>query len=263
MFPASPGPDAIVLWGVVVSWYGILIALATVLGVLAIRILAQKANKNVTQITDIIFWVVIVGFIGARLYHIWNEWWFYKDHLFEVWRIWDGGLAIHGGMLFGGVTLLLLARKKKIHFFILTDLIVPGLILAQAIGRWGNYFNEELFGKPFDGFLRLAVSFQSRPVEFISHTTFYPLFLYEFLLNGLLFGLLVWMCKKTKVGTGMFTAMYLFGYGVIRFSLDFLRFDQFGFGPLTMAQWVSIGMVAIALFILYRTKNNNLKIESI
>lgn len=259
MFPQSPGAELFVTGSFSIAWYGICIAVAVFAAFLIIRYFAALSGEKAERYVDIAFWVVVFGFIGARLYHVWNEWWFYKTHIFELWRIWEGGLAFHGGLLFGLGALLLIAYQKKIVLLRLTDIFAPAVILAQAIGRWGNYFNEELFGKPYDGFLALSISPASRPEQFAAITSFHPLFLYEFILDLFLFILLFIIFKKIQAGSGLVTALYLFGYGVIRFSLDFLRFDQFGFWGLTLAQWVSIGMIIASGFLLWYARKQHIR----
>lgn len=251
MFPQSPGAFAVTLGSFSVSWYGICMAFAVLAGFVVVNVLVKKNSLNEKDFFNILLFILFFGFIGARLYHVWNEWWWYQNHISDIWRIWEGGLALHGGILFGFITLYVLAKIKKITLITLCDVLAPGMILAQAVGRWGNYFNEELFGKPFKGLFALPITLENRPEQFLTYETFYPLFLYEFILNIVIFAVLFIAIKKHKVGTGIATAIYLMGYSCIRFSLDFLRFDQFGFWGLSLAQWVSacLFVLGVILFV--------------
>lgn len=256
MIPESPGEIAFSLGSFSLHWYGIALAFAAIVGVaVALRLGSQTGFKR-EDIIDAALLSVFAGFIGARIWHVWNEWWWYGDKPFEIWRVWEGGLALHGGIAFGLITLFFYTKRKKISLVQFLDFAVVGMIAAQAIGRIGNYFNQELFGKPSDLPWAILISPEHRPVEFAQFTTFHPLFLYEMLLNASLFLLLFFVIwKKFKGKPGVTLSAYFIGYGIIRFSLDFFRFDQFGFWGLTAAQWASIVMVCCGLIFFIRVFN--------
>lgn len=253
MIPESPGYIFLSIAGLTITWYGLCIVVAVAAGLFVLVRKTKKDPKFSESALDIALWSIIAGFIGARSYHVWNEWWWYHNHLDEIYKIWEGGLAIHGGILAGLLVVFVLGRKKKISFFKITDVFALAIILGQAIGRWGNYFNEELFGKPLQTWWALHVSIGARPAQYLTEQTFHPLFLYEMVLNLLLFVTLMLVWRKASQFQGAITAMYFMGYGAIRFTLDFFRFDQFGFGLFTLAQWVSLGIFALGLFVLYRS----------
>jgi phosphatidylglycerol:prolipoprotein diacylglycerol transferase len=251
LIPQSPGYIFISIGDLAITWYGLCIVIAAAAGLYVLLRKTQHNKKLSESIFDIALWSIVAGFIGARAYHVWNEWWWYHDHLDHVYRIWEGGLAIHGGLLASMLVMFLLARKKKILFFQIAGLFAPALLVAQAIGRWGNYFNEELFGKPLHTWWALHVSLSARPVQYMAEQTFHPLFLYEMVLNLLLFAIIMIAWKKLSPTRGVITAIYFIGYGAIRFALDFFRFDQFGFGPFTLAQWVSLCLIFMGGVLLY------------
>jgi len=216
-----------------------------------------KHNKPFSDaVFDIAFWAVIAGFIGARMYHVWNEWWFYQNHLGDILKVWEGGLAIHGALITGGITLYILSRKKHISFLRLLDLFAPAVLIGQVFGRFGNYFNEELFGRPLDAWWALQIHITARPAQYAAFETFHPLFAYEILLNAILFTAIMLLWKKLSLHKGWAIGMYAIGYGVIRFTLDFFRFDQFGFGPLTLAQWVSLLAIVVGIWLLTRRRSS-------
>lgn len=253
MIPESPGAIAFSIGSYSLHWYGIALALAAMTGVaIALRLGSQIGFKR-EDIIDAALWSVFAGFIGARIWHVWNEWWWYGEKPFEIWQVWEGGLALHGGIAFGLITLYLFTKRKKISLLRFLDFAVVGMIAAQAIGRIGNYFNQELFGKPSDLPWAILISPENRPDQFAQFASFHPLFLYEMLLNASLFLLLFFVLwRKFKERPGIVLSSYFIGYGTIRFSLDFLRFDQFGFWGLTAAQWVSLAMLIIGGIVLFR-----------
>lgn len=252
MIPQSPGYIFASIGGLTLTWYGVCIVAGLLAGFAILWLKTKHNTKLQEDVFDIAFWTLLAGFVGARVYHIWNEWWWYQNHLGDIYKIWEGGLAIHGGLIAGALVIFFLARRKKISFLRLLDFFAPAVLAGQIFGRFGNYFNEELFGKPLDAWWALQVSPASRPAQFVVSSSFHPIFLYEILLNGLLLTTLLVIWKRKSARVGVITGVYIIGYGIIRFSLDFLRFDQFGFGILTLAQWVSLCLVVIGGFLIYR-----------
>jgi len=259
LIPQSPGYIFISIGDFTITWYGLCIVIAAAAGLFVLAQKTKHDKKFSESVLDIALWSIISGFIGARLYHVWNEWWWYQNHLSDIVKIWDGGLALHGGILFGFLTLVVFSRIKKIPLLALTDIAAPAFLIGQIIGRFGNYFNEELFGKPTNLPWALHISAAARPQEYFASQTFHPLFLYEIALNALLFLVLYNMLISTKK-RGILTAAYFIGYGAIRFSLDFLRIDQFGFGPFTLAQWVSLCLIFIGGVLLYYQRFRHRKV---
>lgn len=246
----SPGP-IVWEWGPFsVRWYGLLIASAVLIGVSLSQFLADRRKVNPDLISDLAIWLVLAAIPSARLYYVLFQWQDYAQHPDQIIAIWNGGIAIHGAILGGLVASLIFARLKRIAFWQLADLVAPALILGQAIGRWGNFFNSEAFGDPTDLPWKLYIPPDRRPVNYAGFEYFHPTFLYESLWNLGVFALLLTLFfrglkpnSKLKVGT--LFLVYLIAYSCGRVWIEGLRTDSLMLGPLRIAQIVSL--VAIAL----------------
>jgi phosphatidylglycerol:prolipoprotein diacylglycerol transferase len=255
----SPGP-ILFEWGpIVLRWYGLLIASAVLIGVNLSQTLATKRQVNPELLSDLAVWLVIAAIPSARLYYVLFEWQQYAQHPEKIVAIWEGGIAIHGAILGGTIAALIFSKIKQISFWQLADLVAPSLILGQAIGRWGNFFNSEAFGAPTNLPWKLFIPVDRRPVGFETVEFYHPTFLYESLWNLAVFGLLMTLFIqdlrgriRLKVGTLFLT--YLVAYSLGRVWIEGLRTDSLMFGGLRMAQIVSLtGMSigAIGLIWLY------------
>lgn len=251
------------LFGVTFHLYGVFIALAIGVSIfLTEKIL--KTQRISLEIEAVSIWVIGAGLIGARLYHVATDWHLYADNLWSMFFIWQGGLGIIGAIIGGGVGLFLalVNQKKKQYFLTVIESIVITVPLAQAIGRWGNYFNQELFGTPTQLPWGIFIPEQYRSVQFQSFDRFHPLFLYESMLCLLLFGLLYlsFTRGKLKIGEGQILGGYLVGYSMIRFSLEFLRIESARFSGLfhflTIAQWIMIGVCCIGIYFFISRKSH-------
>jgi phosphatidylglycerol:prolipoprotein diacylglycerol transferase len=206
---------------------GVILAIA-----IAIKLAGYYKIKKET-IIDLSFYLIIFGIIGARIYHVGLEWQYYLKYPLDIFKIWNGGLAIHGAIIAGLIVVYVFSLKKKINFWLLTSLIVPGLSLALAIGRWGNYFNQEIFGYPTGLPWGIPIDFIKRPLEFISAEYFQPTFLYESLGSFVIFVALIlfhYFTIKKKIFVNknyqLMTVAYLVMYSILRFSLEFVRIDR-------------------------------------
>ncbi|MGI9030865.1 MAG: prolipoprotein diacylglyceryl transferase [Ilumatobacteraceae bacterium] len=226
--------------------YGLMIALGVIVGVwLFGRRLEAKGIGTRDDANSIAIWGVLAGVIGARLYHVITDWERFEDDLGAVFAIWEGGLGIPGGMLAGILVGAYVGHVRRgIPLGPGLNAVAPALPLAQAIGRWGNYFNQELFGGPTDLPWALEIDPANRPAGFESDETFHPTFLYESLCNLALCGILLWIDKRFSPAGGRLLAMYVFGYGVIRFFVEGLRIDPADeLGGLRWNQWVALACV--------------------
>jgi len=251
--------------------------LAFVLGIWIANYFFKK-KKIKADVYDLAFWLILGGVLGARLYEVFIiNWGYYIENLDAIFKIWQGGLAIHGGIIGGGLALWVWAKRNKINFWKLADILVIILPLGQAIGRWGNYFNGELFGLPTSGWWGIPIDIALRPLEYINFEYFHPAFLYESFLNLCLFGILLWVysvktsndsviARESRQGdrsnlvqkgkyykTGTLVIIYLIGYGLIRFFMEYVRIDptpEVLFG-LKLPQFFSILMVLVAGFIYF------------
>ncbi|MGH9272332.1 MAG: prolipoprotein diacylglyceryl transferase [Ilumatobacteraceae bacterium] len=227
--------------------YGLMIALGVIAGVwLFGRRLEAKGIGTRDDANAIAIWGVLAGVIGARLYHVVTDWQLFEDDYARIFRIWEGGLGIPGGMLAGVLVGAYVGHVRRgIPLGPGLNAVAPSLPLAQAIGRWGNYFNQELFGGPTDLPWALEVSpLTAQEAGYAPGTTFHPTFLYESLSNFALAGLLLWIDKRFNPAGGRLLAMYVLGYGVIRFWVEGLRIDPAEeLGGLRWNQWVALACV--------------------
>jgi phosphatidylglycerol:prolipoprotein diacylglycerol transferase len=244
---ASPGP---MIGSLPIRWYGLLIASALLIGVSLSGYLAKRRGVNPDLLSDLSIWLVIAAIPCARLYYVAFEWKNYVNNPAEALAIWHGGIAIHGAILGGLLAALIFARLKKVSFWQLADLVAPSLVLGQAIGRWGNFFNSEAFGRPTDLPWKLYIPPAQRPVGYTQFDYFHPTFLYESLWDVAVFALLLILfsrglkaAPKLKLGTLFF--VYLIAYSLGRFWIEGLRTDSLMLGPLRIAQVVSLTCVVL------------------
>lgn len=248
----SPGSIFIHLGPLQIRWYGLLMASAVLIGTTLSQSLAKRRGINPEVISELIIWLVIAAIPCARLYYVLFEWQNYAQHPEQILQIWHGGIAIHGAILGGLVAALIFARFKQVPFWQLADIVAPSLILGQAIGRWGNFFNSEAFGRPTDLPWKLYIPPALRPLGYESEDYFHPTFLYESLWNLAVFGLLLILFfralqSKPTLKLGTIFLAYLVGYSLGRFWIEGLRTDSLMLGALRIAQVVSLVGIALGL----------------
>ena len=233
-------PIAFTIFGFEIRWYGVIIAFAMMLcSVLMLKLTKQDGFKE-DDIYDAIIICIPSSIIGARLYYVIFNWSYYGSHLDQIINTRGGGLAIHGGLLFGVLSTYLVCRYKKINFFSLVDSLAIVLPLGQAIGRWGNFMNGEAHGGPTD--LPWAISVAGEKVH--------PTFLYESIWNILLFILLLKFRGKKKFNGEIFL-WYIGIYSMGRFFIEGLRTDSLMFFGLRAAQLLSIGLIVISSILIF------------
>ncbi len=200
------------------------------------------------DIYEALVWVVIPGIIFARIIYYLsfiND--YYQGSFAEIYKIWEGGMSIFGAIIGGILGMVLYLKRSKIKLFPIIDLVFISVPLGHAIGRWANFVNQEIYGPPTNLPWKMYVSLEHRkgiPLEYQQYSFFHPLFLYEFILNLILFGLLYFLYKKKKDRpAGFFVALYLIGYGLIRFVMEFPRFDPADIFGLSIAQIISLIMI--------------------
>lgn len=239
-----PNPVAFTVFGIEVRWYGVLIALGMVLATLLTYKRAPRHGLEPDRVLDFILICIPVGIIGARLYYVVFNWSMYEGDFLKIINLRLGGLAIHGGLIFGIAAAVILCAVWKIRPLNVMDLAVPGVALAQAIGRWGNYFNSEAHGGPTD--LPWAVT--------VNGQTYHPTFLYESIWCFLLFLFLIYMDNHRRF-EGQIFLLYGILYSVERFFVEALRTDSLLIGPFKQAQVLSLSVIivfTIAYVILYK-----------
>ena len=249
---ASPGPILLDLGVIAIRWYGLLIAIAVLVGINLSQFLARYRNLNPDDVGDFALWAVIGAIVGARIYYVAFEWESYADDPIKALQIWRGGIAIHGAILGGTITAILFSRKHQLSVWALLDVVAPSLVFGQALGRWGNFFNSEAFGAPTDLPWKLYIPLASRPPGYTSYEYFHPTFLYESLWNLGVLALIGWLFWRSVKGTialkpGTICLVYFATYSLGRVWIEGLRMDSLMLGPLRMAQVVSLGGMSIAL----------------
>jgi phosphatidylglycerol:prolipoprotein diacylglycerol transferase len=239
---ASPGAIAFELGPLQIRWYGILMATAILVGFWLAHRRAIQDGLPADDIIRAAQWGVVAGLVGARLYEVLFNWDYYGQVPWKIIAVWEGGLAMHGGLLVGPLVGALLAWKWGVPVLRALDVIAPSMILGQAIGRWGNFFNEEAFGRPTDLPWKLYISPPHRPPEFRQVDFFHPTFLYESLWNLLVFVVLVRWVRHP--GAVFFAYIGLYSMG--RFFIEVLRLDSFWIGSFRVGQLASGAGVLVA-----------------
>jgi phosphatidylglycerol:prolipoprotein diacylglycerol transferase len=210
-------------------YYGLFIALGIALATwVGARELARRGYDSALAL-DALFFVVPLGFIGARLYHVATDYELYADNFFPgVFEVWNGGLGIYGAVIGGFLGALLFARIRGVNPLVLADAAAPGLVLAQAIGRWGNYFNQELFGRPSSLPWAIEIAPENRPIGYKDAESFHPTFLYESIWDVLVFITLLFVARRfaNRLKNGDVFLLYVCLYSVGRFFVETLRIDQ-------------------------------------
>ncbi len=260
----SPGPLLFQLGPFSLRWYGLLIALAVLLGLVLATRLGKLRGIDPALIADLLPILVLAAVVGARLYYVLFEWRQYQLNWLDALAVWRGGIAIHGALLGGTAAVILYARWRRLPFWNLLDVLLPSVALGQAIGRWGNFFNSEAFGLPTDLPWRLTIPLANRPLDFLDQATFHPTFLYESLWNlGVLALLLVLFFRGMRgqipLPAGALSCVYLIAYSTGRLWIEGLRIDPLCLlgsppdcaGGLRMAQLMSLLLISLGGLGLY------------
>jgi prolipoprotein diacylglyceryl transferase len=234
--------------------YGLMIALGVIAAVELGRRRWAARGGNPDDLYAIAFWAVPAGLVGARLYHLATDWRQYQDRWLDAFKIWNGGLGIPGGIALGVIVGLWVAHRRGARLSVILDAVVPALPLAQAIGRLGNWWNQELFGRPSSLPWAIRIDPIHRPVDYIGYSTFQPTFLYEMLWNLALCGLLILIDRKRSLRPGNILPIYVGLYFVGRLWIESLRVDAAStIGPFRINIWMSIiGIGGAAIVLLVR-----------
>ena len=237
------------IFGIDIYWYSVFILIGIIIGIILLEKEAKKFKYPPDLIFNICFWAIIIGIIGARLYYCLFNFSYYKNNLLEIFAIWNGGLAIHGGLIAGLLTVIFLAKKHHLNFLKLLDMAIPSLILAQAIGRWGNFFNSEAHGitTTYTQLKDLLIpEFIIEGME-LGGIYYLPTFYFESLwcLLGFIILLIIRKLKYIKIGAT--TCIYLIWYSLGRFFIEAWRTDSLMLGGFKVAQIISIIMFITGL----------------
>lgn len=245
-------PIAFSIFGLTIRWYGIFIAIGMMIGIILANYTCKLKNLEYDEFLNIVLISFPIAIIGARAYYVIFEFNQYKDNLIEVFNTRQGGLAIHGGIIFGMIAALIYTRYKKENLLEFADVAAPSIIIAQAIGRWGNFFNSEAHGGPVtQEFISKFPNFIQKGM-LIEGVYYHPTFLYESMWNVMICLLLIYLLTKTlKKGTVFLSYIGLYSLG--RFFIEGLRTDSLMFGDLRVAQLISLA--GIALWIIFLVIN--------
>lgn len=244
-----------------IYWYSIFIFIGMLVACFLIYKEAKKRGIDEDFLVNLSFNTIIIGIIGARLYYVLFNLSYYLDNPVEIFQIWNGGLAIHGGIIAGLLFIIYYCKKHEVNLWKMLDIIVVGLIVAQAIGRWGNFFNSEAYGP-----ITTAAELKSLGIpQFIINGMYIlgdyrqPTFFYESIwcFFGFLAMLIIRKYKYLKVG--QLTSFYLVWYGIIRFIIEAMRTDSLMLGPIKMAQLVSIIFIISGIIIFIKSTKGKQK----
>lgn len=241
------------LFGIDVMWYGILIGLGMVIALYIDMYESDRVGIGKDAVIDLAFFIIPLGIIGARIYYVLFSWDLYANNPITAFDIRGGGLAIHGGILAGILTGYVFSKVKKIPFFKFADVVILGVPIAQAIGRWGNFINQEAHGGPTD--LPWGIMVDGVKVH--------PTFLYESIWNLIVFTILL-KTRKNKKYEGQIIVEYMVLYSLGRFLIEGLRTDSLMFGAIRMAQFISLLGIVVGVilhFVLSKKSNKNNSLE--
>jgi prolipoprotein diacylglyceryl transferase len=234
-----------------VTFYGIVIAIGVTLGWRLTIKRYQEKGGDPALAERILIWMVVIGFLGARLAYVSTHLSRFEGEWWKVFALWEGGLALFGGLTAGALTVIILTRRWGGDLPVLLDSLAPSVPLAQAFGRWGNYFNQELFGTPTDLPWGLEIAPQFRPDAYPDAATFHPTFLYESIWNLGLSALIIWLDRRVPSLRGRLIGVYFIGYATMRFLLELIRTDTtFRFLGLSRNAWVSLGVILLGVGVL-------------
>jgi phosphatidylglycerol:prolipoprotein diacylglycerol transferase len=263
-----PFPPAIGIGPLSIHWYGILLVIGAVLAAVVASAEARRRGEDPERAWDVLVWVLLLGIVGARLYHVFSQpaggfvgWDYYREHPIDIIAFWKGGfrgLGIYGGVIGGVVGLYLYTWRHRLSFRRWLDIVAPGLLLAQAIGRWGNFINQELYGPPMRNPMPWGLKIdelhrfgeyedlQKYPVD---TTRFHPTFLYESLWNVIGFVLLLWAGRRFagRLRDSDLFFFYMIWYPAGRFWVEILRPDAWTMGGMATAQWIALASIIVAV----------------
>lgn len=245
---ASPGPIALQIGPLAIRWYGLLIATAVLLGTSLAHREAIRRGEDPDQLLNVIVLGVMSALVGARLYYVLFNWGYYGPRPSKILAVWEGGLAIHGGILGGALATVIYTVRKKLSVLTYMDIMAPSLVLGQAIGRWGNFFNQEAFGTPTNLPWRLYIEPYHRPPHLAAFEFFHPTFLYESLWDLGVFVVLYFLLRRRlEQSLGTLSLCYLGLYSIGRYFVEGLRIDSLMLGPLRVAQVLSLVLMGASL----------------
>ncbi len=251
MNPITPiDPIAIQLGPIAVHWYGIILGTGALMGLLLAMRESKRLGLNPELFLDLVMWGVPISIICARIYYVTFEWDYYRDHPADILAVWKGGIAIHGALIGAILTGVFFTRAKKISFWRIADIAAPSILIGQAIGRWGNFMNQEAHGGPTSREFLESLHLPEFIINqmYINGTYYHPTFLYESLWNFVGVALLLILRRTLPLRRGELFLTYLAWYSVGRFFIEGMRTDSLMLtDTLRIAQVISIVIIVLAL----------------
>ncbi|EMG27755.1 prolipoprotein diacylglyceryl transferase [Listeria fleischmannii 1991] len=244
-------PVAIQIGNFSIKWYGIIIALGVVVALLLALREATKRHFDKELFVDLLIWAIPISIICARIYYVIFQWDFYKDNPSEIIKIWHGGIAIYGALIGAVGTAIIFSRIKKISFFQLADIAAPSLLIAQAIGRWGNFMNQEAHGAETTRSFLESLHLPDFIINqmYIDGVYYQPTFLYESLWNVLGFVVLL-ILRRTKIRRGELFLSYVIWYSFGRFFIEGMRTDSLMWGDFRVSQVLAVILIVVSVGIM-------------
>ena len=237
----SPSDSVLHLGPLPLHLYGLILAIAVIVAARVAERRWVRRGHAAKDFSDLVVWIVVGGVVGARLYHVVSDYQLFRGQWLDAFKIWQGGLSIWGAVLGGAVVVVVLARRRHLDLGDLVDSIAPALVLAQAIGRWGNWANQELYGRPSGLPWAVEIDVAHRPAAYANVATFQPTFLYESLWCLAVFAVLIALERRVRLMKGQLLALYLMLYTAGRFVFENMRVDPaHRIGPLRLNAWVCL-----------------------
>lgn len=251
---------AIDLGFVQIYWYSITMLTGVIVGSLLAYFEIKKHKINQEDFFNMVFYAIIFGLLGARIYYVLFNLDYYLNNLPEIFAVWNGGMAIHGAIIGGLLTMIYFCKKKKMPLLKVMDIGCVSLIIGQVIGRWGNFFNSEAHG----GIVSLAFLEKLHLPKFIINgmyidgNYYHPTFLYESFFNLICFIILLILRRNKKIKDGMLVSVYLVWYGILRFFIEALRTDSLMLGNIKVAKVISLSLIIFGIILMIKSRKNNI-----
>lgn len=254
----SPGSSSLDIGSLELRAYGLMIALGVLAAAWLFHRRFTQRGHSPELASSVTVWAVVAGLIGSRIYHVITDWKTYQGNWGEAWQIWEGGLGIPGAVAAAAAVMWVYARQKGIPLSDIADSVAPALPLGQAIGRWGNWFNQELYGRPTDLPWGLEIDPEHRRLQYLDDETFHPTFLYECIWNLALVGALLWIGKRFTLKPGRLFGLYVLGYSLGRLWIEFIRVDFASeLAGVRVNIWVMLGLIlGSVVYLLYGRGGN-------
>lgn len=241
-----------------IYWYSIILLLAFLIGAFLALKESKKFQIESEEMYNLFFYLVPIVLIGARIYFVIFHFDYYQDNLIDIFKVWEGGLAIHGGIIAGIIFIIIYTKKHHLNTFQITDILVVSLILGQAIGRWGNFFNSEAHGPETTLSYLQSLHIPNFIIHgmYIEGNYYQPTFFYESIWCLLGFIILLLIRKLRTIKLGQITSIYLIWYGIGRFAIEVLRTDSLMLGKFKIAEIISIIMIIVGIFLFITQKKH-------